>query len=157
MPRNRYASDITSPPKTIQMRFPNNDISIFFKIKIGSSTVYESSCIEPYEYIKYVELSKSCRSDIEDANVVIEYYEYDPVNGKKYTKSEILRYYNKLVTENIIESFVELDRKFSNPKEIEKLLKEQIKGSDRYDADLLNACTLDENGHFVIPLFDPLV
>lgn len=62
-----------------------NDISIFFKIKIGSSTVYESSCIEPYEYIKYVELSKSCRSDIEDANVVIEYYEYDPVNGKKYT------------------------------------------------------------------------
>ena len=95
------------------------------------------------------QIRKLITADLPD-NIEIEF------NGKKYTKSEILKYYNKLVTENIIESFVELDRKFSNPKEIEKLLKEQIKGSDRYDADLLNACTLDENGHFVIPLFDPV-
>ena len=61
-----------------------NDISIFFKIKNGNSTIYESSRVEPYEYVKYVELNRSCGTDIENDNIVVEYYEYDPVNGKKY-------------------------------------------------------------------------
>lgn len=61
-----------------------NDTSIFFKIKNGNSTIYESSRVEPYEYVKYVELNRSCGTDIENDNIVVEYYEYDPVNGKKY-------------------------------------------------------------------------
>lgn len=78
------------------------------------------------------------------------------INGVAKTKQEWLDFYNEINTENIIDSFREIDEIFSDPKEIEKRLLEEIKGSTRYSRDLIYACTLDENGRFNIPLYDPV-
>lgn len=78
------------------------------------------------------------------------------INGVARTKQEWLDFYNEINTENIIDSFREVDKIFSDSKQIEKRLLEEIKGSTRYSRDLIAACTLDENGNFNIPLYDPV-
>lgn len=78
------------------------------------------------------------------------------VDGKPYSREKLIELYNKINTENIIQSFVEIDEMFSDPKEIERVIQEELRGSVKYNADLQLACTLDKNGHFNIPLFDPV-
>lgn len=79
------------------------------------------------------------------------------INGVVRTKQEWLDFYNEINTENIIDSFREVDEIFSDPKQIEKRLLEEIKGSTRYSRDLIAACTLDKTtGNFNIPLYDPV-
>lgn len=78
------------------------------------------------------------------------------INGKSMTKQEWIDLYNKINTENILQAFSEVDRIFSDPKEVEKILQEEIRGNQRYGIDMLKACTLDENGNFNIPLADPV-
>lgn len=78
------------------------------------------------------------------------------VDGHKMTKQQWLYLYNAINTENIIDSFKEVDKIFSNPKEVERILQEEIASSPRYGKDLKEICTLDENGRFRIPLFDPI-
>lgn len=78
------------------------------------------------------------------------------VGNKTLTKKEWLYLYNSITTENIIQSFKQIDEIFADPKKIEKILLEQINGSPRYGRDLLQACTLDADGNFNIPLYDPV-
>lgn len=78
------------------------------------------------------------------------------VGNQKMTKQEWLDLYNAINTENILQAFKEVDDMFEDPKKIEEALIEEIKSSPRYGMDLIRACTLDENGHFNIPLFDPI-
>lgn len=78
------------------------------------------------------------------------------VDGKKMTKQEWLDLYNAINTENIIQAFSDVDKIFNDPKEIEKILLEEIRGNQRYGIDMMRACTLNENGQFNIPLFDPV-
>ena len=78
------------------------------------------------------------------------------VDGVTKTKKEWLDLYNAINTENILQAFKEVDELFSNPKEVEKALQDEIRGNQRYSYDLLKACTLDENGQFNFPLFDPV-
>lgn len=79
------------------------------------------------------------------------------INGVARTKQEWLDFYNEINTENIIDSFREVDEIFSDPKQIEKRLLEEIEGSTRYSRDLKAACTLDKTtGNFNIPLYDPV-
>lgn len=78
------------------------------------------------------------------------------VDGKSLTKQEWLDLYNAINTENIIEKFSEIDEIFKDPKKIEKALLDEIRGNQRYGRDMLRACTLDKNGNFAIPLFDPV-
>jgi hypothetical protein len=78
------------------------------------------------------------------------------VNGKKMTKQEWLDLYNAINTENIIQAFSDVDKIFSDPEEIEKILLEEIRGNQRYGIDMMRACTLNENKQFNIPLFDPV-
>lgn len=78
------------------------------------------------------------------------------VDGKKYTKQEWLDLYNAINTENIIDKFSEIEERFKNPKEIEKLLLETMRSNGRYTPDMIKACTLDKNGRFNLPLFDPV-
>lgn len=72
------------------------------------------------------------------------------------TKKQWLTLYNAVNTENILQKFREVDKIFSNPKSVEAALQEELKSSPRYGRDLIEACTLDENGHFNLPLFDPV-
>ena len=78
------------------------------------------------------------------------------VNGKSFSKKEWLDLYNAINTENIIQSYSDVIEIFKNPKELEKILQEEIRGNQRYGIDMLKACTLDENGQFHIPLYDPV-
>lgn len=79
------------------------------------------------------------------------------IDGKTMTKSEWLNFYNAINTENILQSFIEVDRIFEDPKEIEKALQEEIRGNPRYGTDMLRACTYDEETQqFNIPLYDPI-
>ena len=77
------------------------------------------------------------------------------VDGKSMTKQEWLDLYNKIITENIIDSFTEVNNIFSDPKQVEKILLDEVRGNPRYSQDLLVALTLDENGKFNLPLYDP--
>lgn len=78
------------------------------------------------------------------------------VGGKTMTKDEWLKLYNAINTENILQAFKEVDDMFQDPKEVEKALQEEIRGNQRYGIDMLRACTLNENGEFNIPLYDPV-
>ena len=95
------------------------------------------------------QIRKLITADISDDTII-------EVNGKRLTKKEWLDLYNAINTENIIQSFVEVDKIFKDPKEVEKVLLEEIRGNQRYGIDMMRACTLDENGNFNIPLFDPV-
>ena len=78
------------------------------------------------------------------------------VNGKKMTKQEWLDLYNAINTENILQAFADVDDIFKDPKKVEEILLEEIRGNQRYGIDMMRACTLNEKGQFNIPLFDPV-
>lgn len=78
------------------------------------------------------------------------------VDGKKMTKQEWLDLYNAINTENILQAFMDVDDIFKDPKKVEEILLEEIRGNQRYGIDMMRACTLNEKGQFNIPLFDPV-
>lgn len=78
------------------------------------------------------------------------------VGNKTMTKAEWLKLYNEINTENILQAFKEVDDIFQDPKEVEKIILEEVRGNTRYSLDMVRSCTLDENGNFNIPLFDPV-
>lgn len=95
------------------------------------------------------QIRKLITADISDDTII-------EVDGKKLTKRQWLDLYNAINTENIIEKFSEVDEIFKDPKKIEKALLDEIRGNSRYGQDMIRACTLDKNGKFTIPLFDPV-
>lgn len=78
------------------------------------------------------------------------------VDGHKYNKKDFLKLYNEVNTENILQSYQEALEIFDNPKSVEEALLSEIKGNPRYGVDMIKACTLNEEGKFNIPLFDPI-
>lgn len=78
------------------------------------------------------------------------------VDGQKMTKKEWLDLYNAINTENILQAFANVNDMFKDPKKVEEVLLEEIRGNQRYGIDMLKACTLNEKGEFNIPLFDPV-
>lgn len=94
------------------------------------------------------QIRKLIVADIVDESII--------VDGKPMSKEKLLKTYQAINTENIIQSFREVDEMFSDPKEIERVIQEELRGSVKYSADLQRACTLNENGQFNIPLFDPV-
>lgn len=78
------------------------------------------------------------------------------INGKSMTKQEWLDLYNAINTENILQKFAEINEEFKDPKKVEKILLDEVRGNARYGQDMIRACTLNKNGQFNIPLFDPV-
>lgn len=95
------------------------------------------------------QIRKLITADISDDTII-------EVNGKKMSKKEWLDLYNAINTENILQAFADVDKIFKDPKKVEEILLEEIRGNQRYGMDMMRACTLDENGNFNIPLFDPV-
>lgn len=86
-------------------------------------------------------------------------------------KDPLIERYQKLIADNIKESFevlmrdLDITRKRNETNDdyrkrrneaLSKLLKEAIRKDQRYGADLLRACSLDSNGEFIIPISDPV-
>lgn len=95
------------------------------------------------------QIRKLITADISDDTII-------EVNGKRMTKKEWLDLYNAINTENILQAFADVNEIFKDPKKVEEILLEEIRGNQRYGMDMMRACTLDENNNFNIPLFDPV-
>lgn len=76
------------------------------------------------------------------------------IRGKKFTKKEIIALYNEIIVDNQAQDADELEKIFYDQENISKEIRKQLVGSVKYSADLLKACTLDNNGNFVMPLFE---
>lgn len=77
------------------------------------------------------------------------------LDGKTLTREQWRAYFNAINTANIREAFEALDATFKDPKKISEILISEIRNNSRYNNDLIEAVTLDENGQFNIPIFDP--
>ena len=89
--------------------------------------------------------------DITDPNFRFKY------GNKEWTIQEWQDLYNMVNTANIKDSFMKLDKKFSDIKQIEKLLLSEVRSNPRYDSDIELALTLNKDGVFNIPLLDPSI
>ena len=86
------------------------------------------------------------------------------VEGRKVSAEEFKAEYEQTVADNIEDSISELESTLglnsTSTKDrniaLSKILQREILSSPRYGVDLLQACSVDENGRFRIPLGDPI-
>ena len=86
------------------------------------------------------------------------------VEGRKVSADEFKAEYEQTVADNIEDSISELESALglnsTSTKDrniaLSKILQREILSSPRYGVDLLQACSVDENGRFRIPLGDPI-
>ena len=72
------------------------------------------------------------------------------------TKKQWYDLYQSLLTENILDDYARVEELFSSNKSVEDILRQDIESNPRYGRELLEACALDENGEFRLPLHDPV-
>lgn len=86
------------------------------------------------------------------------------VEGRKVSADEFKAEYEQTIADNIEDSISELESALAlhstNTRDrniaLSKILQREILSSPRYGVDLLQACSVDENGRFRIPLGDPI-
>lgn len=83
------------------------------------------------------------------------------VNGKEYTAKKLQDYHNKLIAQNIKKSINSIVREFhlnGTPKQkfkaISHILTNQIINNPQYNANLIQALTLNEQGQFTVHIAD---
>ena len=148
---NTEADVIQRLKDTTGIGFGNENPNVVHKVSYedyGIQTATPEHAIDAVQLVG-TQIRKLITADISDDTII-------EVNGKKMTKKEWLDLYNAINTENILQAFMEVSKIFKDPKEVEKILLEEIRGNQRYGMDMIKACTLDENGNFNIPLFDPV-
>lgn len=83
------------------------------------------------------------------------------VNGKPYTKQEILNMYDSAIVANLVDSFVDTYNEVSNIEKISDFLQRQIQDNPKYSRSFAEAVKIrtDENGvkRFTIPLDMPQI
>lgn len=136
---------------TAGIGFGNENPNVVHKVSYedyGIQTATPEHAIDAVQLVG-TQIRKLITADISDDTII-------EVNGKKMTKKEWLDLYNAINTENILQAFADVDKIFKDPKKVEEILLEEIRGNQRYGMDMMRACTLDENNNFNIPLFDPV-
>lgn len=135
---------------TTGIGFGNENPNIVHKVSYedyGIQTATPEHAIDAVQLVG-TQIRKLITADISDTTI--------EVDGKKMTKEKWLDLYNAINTENILQAFADVDKIFKDPKKVEEILLEEIRGNQRYGMDMMRACTLDENNNFNIPLFDPV-
>lgn len=101
-------------------------------------------------------------SDLEDVDYLGNKVTYE-VEGRQLSADEFKAEYERTIADNIqhsINTLIEELHLSGTPKEknlaISKILQREILSSPRYGVDLLQACSVDEDGNFRIPLGDPI-
>lgn len=148
---NTEADVIQRLKDTTGIGFNNENPNVVHKVSYedyGIQTATPEHAIDAIQLVG-TQIRKLITADISDDTII-------EVNGKKMTKKEWLDLYNAINTENILQAFADVDKIFKDPKKVEEILLEEIRGNQRYGMDMIKACTLDENGNFNIPLFDPV-
>lgn len=115
---------------------------------------------EDYADLQYKEGEKIDQNKLDQLKSEYETAQKEYEDKRKSTKSGLSKkqwhtLFNALMVENIIQGYKKVDKLFSDKKSMSDVLKRQINSSPRYSRDLLDACSLDENGEFIIPLVDP--
>lgn len=133
--------------------FPNNELNknVVHEVSYedyGIQTATPEHLIDVQQLFG-TQIRKLIEADISDG------VEFE-INGKKYNKEEFKSLYHNIIIENIIDNYQDIEEIFKNPKKLEKILKEEIKGNIKYNLDLLKSVTLDKNERFNIPLFEPV-
>lgn len=148
---NTEADVIQRLKDTTGIGFGNENPNVVHKVSYedyGIQTATPEHAIDAVQLVG-TQIRKLITADISDDTII-------EVNGKKMTKKEWLDLYNAINTENILQAFADVDKIFKDPKKVEEVLLEEIRGNQRYSMDMMRACTLDENNNFNIPLFDPV-
>lgn len=148
---NTEADVIQRLKDTTGIGFGNENPNVVHKISYedyGIQTATPEHAIDAVQLVG-TQIRKLITADISDDTII-------EVNGKKMTKKEWIDLYNAINTENILQAFADVDKIFKDPKKVEEILLEEIRGNQRYGMDMMRACTLDENNNFNIPLFDPV-
>lgn len=148
---NTEADVIQRLKDTTGIGFGNENPNVIHKVSYedyGIQTATPEHAIDAVQLVG-TQIRKLITADISNDTII-------EVNGKKMTKKEWLDLYNAINTENILQAFVDVDKIFKDPKKVEEILLEEIRGNQRYGMDMMRACTLDENNNFNIPLFDPV-
>lgn len=136
---------------TTGIGFGNENPNVVHKVSYedyGIQTATPEHAIDAVQLVG-TQIRKLITADISDDTTIT-------VDGRSMTKKEWLDLYNAINTENILQAFADVDEIVKDPKEVEKILLEEIRGNQRYGMDMMRACTLDENNNFNIPLFDPV-
>jgi len=148
---NTEADVIQRLKDTTGIGFGNENPNVVHKVSYedyGIQTATPEHAIDAVQLVG-TQIRKLITADISDDTII-------EVNGKKMTKKEWLDLYNAINTENILQAFADVNEIFKDPKKVEEILLEEIRGNQRYGMDMMRACTLDENNNFNIPLFDPV-
>ena len=148
---NTEADVIQRLKDTTGIGFGNENPNVVHKVSYedyGIQTATPEHAIDAVQLVG-TQIRKLITADISDDTII-------DVNGKKKTKKEWLDLYNAINTENILQAFADVEEIFKDPKKVEEILLEEIRGNQRYGMDMMRACTLDENNNFNIPLFDPV-
>lgn len=151
VPITSYEDTMAVLKDTTGIGFGNENPNVVHKVSYedyGIQTATPEHAIDAVQLVG-TQIRKLITADIAPDTVI-------EVDGKKMTKQEWLDLYNAINTENILQAFADVDEIFKDRKEVEKILLEEIRGNQRYGMDMMRACTLDENGNFNIPLFDPV-
>ena len=111
--------------------------------------------------LRYIGISEL--ESIDASGEAVKYHIGKDVEGK--TAQELKEEYENLIAQNIQESMDELYEELCVGEEyslkeknaaLSKILQREILASPRYGIDLLQACSINENGEFNIPLGDPI-
>lgn len=151
VPVTSYKDTMEILKETTGIGFGNENPNVVHKVSYedyGIQTATPEHAIDAVQLVG-TQIRKLITADISDDTII-------EVNGKKMTKKEWLDLYNAINTENILQAFADVDKIFKDPKKVEEILLEEIRGNQRYGMDMMRACTLDENNNFNIPLFDPV-
>lgn len=148
---NTEADVIQRLKDTTGIGFGNENPNVVHKVSYEDYGIQAATPEHAIDAVQLVgtQIRKLITADISDDTII-------EVNGKKMTKKEWLDLYNAINTENILQAFADVDKIFKDPKKVEEILLEEIRGNQRYGMDMMRACTLDENNNFNIPLFDPV-
>ena len=102
-------------------------------------------------------------------NLIISDMPNDPdfrvtVNGKKYTKQEVLDMYQSIIVENLLDDFARVKGRFESIESLQSAMLQQVKGNPKYGRDMVNALELieivnpitgEQEKTFNIPLNNP--
>jgi len=80
------------------------------------------------------------------------------INGKNYSREELLDTYRKLITENLIDGYMKAMNRFTDIYSLQEFLKEQVQGNPKFPADMVDAFEIIETPKglaFNIPLSNP--
>lgn len=111
--------------------------------------------------LRYIGISEL--ESIDASGEAVKYHIGKDAEGK--TAQELKEEYENLIAQNIQESMDELYEELCVGEEfsleeknaaLSKILQREILASPRYGIDLLQACSINENGEFNIPLGDPI-